>query len=102
MVRVVEELNVINLWCVGHGWPTPRSVEISGAEVPPRPHSSRPPSLLRICECQTINDRTSVALVKRQFLPLPRDERKEKRKRKEEEEDETGTPEIVTAKVEDE
>lgn len=57
-----------------------------------------------IRECRTINDRTSVALVKRQFLLPPETKRARRRGEKEgrDEEDETGTPEIITAKVEDE
>lgn len=57
-----------------------------------------------IRECRTINDRTSVALVKRQFLLPLETKRARKRGEKEgrDEEDETGTPEIITAKVEDE
>lgn len=57
-----------------------------------------------IRECRTINDRTSVALVKRQFLLSLETKRARRRGEKEgrDEEDETGTPEIITAKVEDE
>lgn len=97
-IRVVEEREGRGWTLLISVWPSrsanaamPRIPMIgrdSGLEDPPRFHSSRPPSLSRIRECRTINDRTSVALVKRQFLlPLETKRTRAREEKKKEEEE---------------